>query len=97
MKGTEHIMVLYFTWKECFVYSNDAQVWGERFIHTHLVFKAYVSGFPRVEKALHHSELKWGLATSTHTLQKLAISHIALTYIFHSYTSGLYNIENLSS
>lgn len=36
--------------RECFVYSKDAQVWGERFIRTHLVFKAYVSGFPRAER-----------------------------------------------
>lgn len=72
--------VIFHLERECFVYSNDAQVWGERFIHTHLIFKAYVSGFPRVEKTLHHSKLKWDLATSTHTLQKLAISHTALTY-----------------
>lgn len=36
--------------REYFVYSKDAQVWGERFILTHLVFKAYVFGFPRAER-----------------------------------------------
>lgn len=46
--------VIVYLERECFVYSfvysKDVQVWGERFIHTHLVFKAYVYGFPRVER-----------------------------------------------
>lgn len=37
--------VIFYLERECFVYRKDAQLWGGRFIHTHLYSKHMSLGF----------------------------------------------------